>query len=182
MNLKQTLLKNKPRTILLALGGAELVALIILALVWFGFSSDFGAQTAGAVPNNPPRRLSVDLQFIEPNPIEHYRLGAKNPFKGIEKPLVAQRPVPPVQTVRPAPPQPPKQIIVVYRGMIFFDNGTRAALIDDRHKDGQKFMHINDALYQYKIIDFDAENLILEKDGDQFILPLSQPTAVGEVR
>jgi hypothetical protein len=184
MNLKQKLLKNKPRTVLLALGGAELVALIILAFVAFGFTSDISSQTASAVPNNPTRRASLDLQFVEPNPIEHYRVAAKNPFKGIERPVVVQRPIQPqVQPVRPVQqPQPPKQIIVVYRGLIFFANGTRAALIEDRHKNEQKFMQINEGLYQYKIIDFDTENLVLEKGSDQFTLPRSQPTAVGEVR
>lgn len=185
MNITQSLLKNKPRTILLALGGAELVALIILALVWFGFSSDFGTQTAGAVPNNPPRRANVDLQFLEPHPIEHYRVAAKNPFKGIERPVVVQQRPPQPPPVQPRPvqqPAPPKQIIVVYRGLIYFANGTRAALIEDRHKGEQKFMQINDPLYQYKIIDFDTENLVLEKGNDQFTLPRSQPTAVGEIR
>ncbi|GEM_PF-3263559 len=185
MNLKQTLLKNKPRTILLALGGAELVALVILAFVAFGFSSDFGTQSAGAVPNNPPRRASMDLQFLEPNSIEHYRVAAKNPFKGIERlPVIVQRPPPPppVRQERPVPPPQPKQIIVVYRGLIFFVNGTRAALIEDRHKGEQKFMQVNEPLYQYKIIGFDTENLVLERGSDQFTLPRSLPTAVGEVR
>jgi hypothetical protein len=183
MKLKQLLLKNKPRSVLLALGAIELLALLLLALVVFGGSTDLGASAAAASVAPPPRP-TINLQFLQPYELEHYLSQARSPFRGIERPAPPPA-VPPVvrrETPRPPPPPPPKQIIVVYRGLIIFDESAPAALVDDRFKGEQRFLRAGDQLYDYTITEFDAEEMTLEKNGNSFTIPRSQPTSVGQVR
>ena len=127
--------------------------------------------------------ITLDLQFLDPKGFDTFRLDSnRNPFKGPAAFRPPPRPPDPprVQQVIQAPPPKPK-IEVIYRGNIII-MGISGALVEDILKGKQFFFRNGAAMYFYKVIDFNRDQLVLQKpDGSPMTLKLNVRTVIGEM-
>lgn len=152
------------------------LVIVVAGLVFFPVVSPRSIPDGIVSPEPEPVRLSA----AQRETFEFFNNGRAAPSSGrglFETDFFKPAPVPPKPASKAAPPTPPRNLAVVYRGLAAFPGGASVAYVA---VDGRVLtLEAGEAVAEgWLLLEFNAAQAVIAKSEERFTLPFNRPAAV----